>query len=103
MDAAVIGIKTYAFIHLHIRDLAHIVSRATGDEQPRAYVVRKPKSSLSEKEVVDFVRTRVSTIKHLTGGVAFLDAIPKNPVSLGDACRIFCQDVANNPISQARY
>ncbi|KIW95444.1 uncharacterized protein Z519_04028 [Cladophialophora bantiana CBS 173.52] len=62
VDAAVIGVKT-----------------ATDDERPRAYVVRVPNSRLTEKDVVDFVRTRVSTIKHLTGGAAFVDAIPKNP------------------------
>jgi hypothetical protein len=57
------------------------MASATDDEQPRAYVVRKPNSQISEKDVVDFVRTRVSTIKHLTGGAAFVGAIPKNPVS----------------------
>ncbi|OAL21176.1 hypothetical protein AYO22_08139 [Fonsecaea multimorphosa] len=62
VDSAVIGIKT-----------------ATDDEQPRAYVVRAPGSRLTEKDVVDFVKDRVSTIKHLTGGAAFVDAIPKNP------------------------
>ncbi|KIW85532.1 hypothetical protein Z517_00924 [Fonsecaea pedrosoi CBS 271.37] len=62
VDAAVIGIKT-----------------ATDDEQPRAYVVLAPGSRLTEKDIVDFVKARVSTIKHLTGGAAFVDAIPKNP------------------------
>jgi hypothetical protein len=42
--------------------------------------VRKPSTKLNEKDVVDFVKARVSTIKHLTGGAAFVDAIPKNPV-----------------------
>ncbi len=58
--------------------------RATDDEQPRAYVVRKPTSRISEQDVVDFVKKNVSTIKHLTGGVAFLESIPKTPVS--EAC-----------------
>ncbi|KAJ9607984.1 hypothetical protein H2200_008063 [Cladophialophora chaetospira] len=62
VDAAVIGIKT-----------------ATDDEQPRAYVVRKLASRINEEDVVNFVKTRVSTIKHLTGGAAFIDSIPKNP------------------------
>ncbi|OAL26616.1 hypothetical protein AYO20_10040 [Fonsecaea nubica] len=62
VDAAVIGIKT-----------------ATDDERPRAYVVLAPGSRLTEKDVVDFVKARVSTIKNLTGGAAFVDAIPKNP------------------------
>ncbi|OAP60575.1 hypothetical protein AYL99_05577 [Fonsecaea erecta] len=62
VDVAVIGVKT-----------------TTDDERPRAYVVRAPGSRLTENDVVDFVKARVSTIKHLTGGVAFIDAIPKNP------------------------
>ena len=60
---------------------AQIVNRPTDDEQPRAYVVRKPASRITEEDVVDFVKTRVSTIKHLTGGAAFIDSIPKDPVS----------------------
>jgi 4-coumarate--CoA ligase len=64
-DAAVIGVQT-----------------GDGEERPRAYVVLKPdKNSCnpSEEEVVKFVETRVSRHKRITGGVVFLDAIPKNP------------------------
>jgi len=62
MDAAVVGIKT-----------------PTDDEDPRAYVVLAPKSSTTAEDVVEYVSTRVSKIKRLTGGVVFVDAIPKNP------------------------
>jgi 4-coumarate--CoA ligase len=64
-DAAVIGVQ--------IED---------GDERPRAYVVLKPDEescNTSEEEVVRFVETRVSRHKRITGGVVYLDAIPKNP------------------------
>ncbi|KEF56374.1 uncharacterized protein A1O9_07955 [Exophiala aquamarina CBS 119918] len=66
VDAAVIGVKT-----------------PTDDENPRAYVVPAPlkpgMTSLREDDVVEFVNTRVSKVKHLTGGCVFTDAIPKNP------------------------
>ncbi|KAK4949766.1 hypothetical protein LTR10_011608 [Elasticomyces elasticus] len=62
LDAAVIGVKT-----------------ATDDEDPRAYVVLKPGASITAGDVVDYVKERVSKIKWLTGGVAFVDSIPKNP------------------------
>nr|CAB3219789.1 4-coumarate--CoA ligase 1-like [Phallusia mammillata] len=46
-------------------------------EVPKAFVVRKD-SSLTEKEVSDFVKDRVSKYKHLRGGVEFVGEIPKN-------------------------
>lgn len=59
--------------------------RPTGDENPRAYVVLAPgkpgAEPITEADVVSFVGTRVSKVKHLTGGCAFTNAIPKNPVS----------------------
>jgi 4-coumarate--CoA ligase len=64
-DAAVIGVQT-----------------EDGDERPRAYVVLKPDEkscNTSEDEVVKFVATRVSRHKRITGGVVYLDTIPKNP------------------------
>ncbi|KIW37915.1 uncharacterized protein PV06_09893 [Exophiala oligosperma] len=62
VDAAVIGIKT-----------------PTDDEDPRAYVVLTPNATTTAEDVIKYVNTRVSKIKHLTGGVVFIDAIPKNP------------------------
>jgi AMP-binding enzyme C-terminal domain len=50
------------------------------DEQPRAYVVPRQMGALSEVEVVKFVEARVAKVKRITGGVEFVDAIPKNPV-----------------------
>ena len=54
--------------------------RDEDDERPRAYVVTQSKSRLSEREVIEFVNSKVSKIKRITGGVCFLDEIPKNPV-----------------------
>lgn len=62
MDAAVIGIP----------------HEYTG-EQPKAFVVPKPSSKLSPSQVADYVATKVARYKHLTGGVEFIDAVPRNP------------------------
>ncbi|CAH0599805.1 unnamed protein product [Chrysodeixis includens] len=55
-----------------------IDNRAAG-EVPLAFVVPQPGSTLSEKEVQDFVAERLSNPKHLRGGVRFVDQIPKSP------------------------
>ena len=66
VDAAVIGIK-----HHHEPDVEH----------PRAYVVKRPvpeSQSLDEKTVKAYCAERLARFKELTGGVHFVDAIPKN-------------------------
>lgn len=66
LDAAVIGIN-----HPHDHDV----------ELPRAYVVRKPgvlETDLDEGSVKAFCKDRLSKYKELTGGVRFVDAIPRN-------------------------
>ncbi|CAH0690222.1 unnamed protein product [Spodoptera exigua] len=47
-------------------------------ELPLAFVVAQPNSKVTEKELVDFVASKVSPAKHLRGGVIFLKDIPKN-------------------------
>lgn len=47
-------------------------------EVARAYVVQKPNSKLSEKDLEDFVANQVIEYKRLYGGVKFVKSIPKN-------------------------
>jgi len=47
-------------------------------EAPFAFVVKKD-PELTNKEVFDFVAENTTDYKHLTGGIRFVDAIPKNP------------------------
>ncbi|TVY38185.1 putative acyl-coenzyme A synthetase, partial [Lachnellula subtilissima] len=61
LDAAVIGVPTEA------------------TEVPRAYVVMGGGVSVSEEQIMDFVKGKVADFKRLRGGVKFLDAIPKSP------------------------
>lgn len=48
-------------------------------EIPRAFVVRKPNANITAKEVQEHVAKQTSKYKHLTGGVYFVDSIPKTP------------------------
>lgn len=52
---------------------------SNNDERPRAYIVLKPGQSIPAESIVGFIDGKVSAIKRITGGVVFLDAIPKNP------------------------
>jgi hypothetical protein len=46
-------------------------------------VVARNGVSVTEDDVTAFVAARVAKIKRLTGGVVFVDAIPKNAVCRG--------------------
>ncbi|OJD19169.1 hypothetical protein AJ78_00869 [Emergomyces pasteurianus Ep9510] len=68
MDAAVIGVSFRGEEKENI-------------EHPRAYVVRQPvpaSQKLTEKEIQEFAAAKLAKYKYLTGGVKFVDAIPKN-------------------------
>lgn len=56
-----------------------MLTNRNDDESPRAYIVLKTGQTATEKDIVAFMDGKVSAIKRLTGGVVFLDAIPKNP------------------------
>ena len=47
-------------------------------ESPRAYVVKRSDSNISEAEIVKFVADNTAPYKHLVGGVKFIDQIPKS-------------------------
>ena len=49
------------------------------DEHPRAYVVLKEGAKCTENDVQEYMNKLVTRTKRLTGGVKFVDAIPKNP------------------------
>jgi 4-coumarate--CoA ligase len=62
VDAAVIGVQL----------------SKDGSELPRAYVMRRPGSKVTEEEVRKFSSEKLSKYKSLDGGIKFIDAIPKN-------------------------
>ncbi|KAK6732331.1 hypothetical protein RB195_016612 [Necator americanus] len=65
--------------HKEIQDAAVIgVPDEKTGEKPRAYVVKANKN-LTESDVKDFIEAKVSSYKFLTGGVVFVEEIPKSP------------------------
>ncbi|MCJ1472644.1 hypothetical protein MMC13_001293 [Lambiella insularis] len=65
--------------HPAITDAAVIGVARNGEEYPRAYVVLSPGKEATEDDIVGFIAKRVSKTKRITGGVRYIDAIPKNP------------------------
>lgn len=74
--------------HPLILDAAVIGVPYNGTEAPRAYVVPAPippsaasqgVKKLTEEDVADFVKSKVSDYKRLRGGVKFVEAVPRSP------------------------
>ncbi len=51
----------------------------TVQERVAAVVVKKPGSKLTEKELLNFSNSRLEDVKHVRGGIKFIDTIPRNP------------------------
>lgn len=56
-----------------------VIPNSAGDERPRAYIVTKPGVQLTAEKVIKHVQENCTRHKWITGGVAFVDEIPKNP------------------------
>lgn len=66
--------------HPSVDDVAVIgVPHDITGEVPKAFVVAKKNHKIDEKEIDTFVSKKVSEYKNLTGGVVFVDSIPKTP------------------------
>lgn len=77
-DAAVVGCRMQVnTVPLNL--IWSLISHRQEQEHPRAFVVRKLGEELSEIEVFNFIKTRFARHKWLTGGVFFIDAIPRTP------------------------
>lgn len=64
--------------HQEIQDCGVVgLADERSGELPVAFVVKKLRSSLTEKDVQDFIRSRLSQQKWLRGGVLFVNEIPK--------------------------
>ncbi|EMC92608.1 hypothetical protein BAUCODRAFT_77563, partial [Baudoinia panamericana UAMH 10762] len=65
--------------HDDIADAAVVGITLHGEEWPRAYVALKEhaQGKLGEKEIQQWMKSRVAKHKNLVGGVAFVDEVPK--------------------------
>lgn len=65
--------------HEEIADAAAVGIQIFGEEFPRAYVALKEESkgTVSQKQIQDWMKTKVAKHKQLVGGVAFVDEVPK--------------------------
>ncbi|KAL8837300.1 MAG: hypothetical protein Q9170_002557 [Blastenia crenularia] len=63
-----------------IADAAAVGINIFGQERPRAYIVLKPeaKPRIKEADIHAWLNPRVSSHKHLTGGILFVDEVPKS-------------------------
>jgi 4-coumarate--CoA ligase len=67
--------------HPAVVDAAVIGIAQSGTEVPRAYVVLAPpaKGKISEADLLEYVRAKVSDYKRLRGGVSFVEQVPRSP------------------------
>jgi len=67
--------------HPHVLDVGVVGKKdeATNEELPLAFVVLRPGTSATDKEIYDYVAERSAPHKHLRGGVIFIESIPKSP------------------------
>lgn len=93
-DAAVIGLRP--------TDEEEEEEDMGGEERPRAYIVLAPderSQATAAHEIVRFVAERVAPHKRITGGVVFLEAIPKNPS--GKILRKWLRERAKEEVTEA--
>ncbi|KAF9879301.1 AMP-binding enzyme [Colletotrichum karsti] len=65
--------------NVNVADAAVVGVTINGQELPRAYIVKSAGSVVTEKEIAEWMEGKFARHKHLTGGVSFVEAIPKNP------------------------
>ncbi|EXJ66167.1 uncharacterized protein A1O5_10783 [Cladophialophora psammophila CBS 110553] len=63
--------------HPDVADAAVVGAKINNEEYPRAFVVRKTDGKVKEEELKDLIKSRFALHKHLTGGVYFVDTIPR--------------------------
>jgi len=90
VDAAVIGVKG-------------VLGQLPEMECPRAYVVRRPGpegAKVTAEEVKQWCGKRLAKYKELTGGVVFVDSIPKN--ASGKILKRILRDMAKEEMKEAQ-
>lgn len=79
LQVAPAELESLILTHPQVADVAVIgIPDKEAGELPKAFVVRKKASTVSAEDVKKFVAGKVSSYKHLRGGVEFVDKIPKS-------------------------
>ena len=65
--------------HEDIADAAAVGIQIFGEEFPRAYVAVKEgrQGKVTQKQIQDWMKSKVAKHKQLVGGIAFIDEVPK--------------------------
>ncbi|XP_052748733.1 uncharacterized protein LOC113519028 [Galleria mellonella] len=76
---APLELESILLTHPGVREAA-VVGKTVPDygEEPTAFVVKQSSTSVTDKELVDYVANEVAPYMQLRGGVIFLDEIPRN-------------------------
>ncbi|KAK1543158.1 hypothetical protein CPAR01_03791 [Colletotrichum paranaense] len=83
--------------HEGVKDCAVIRVTREGQEHPQAHVVPKD-SNVTAESILEFMESRLSAHKRLTGGIVFTEAIPKS--ASGKILRRLLQDPATAKLAR---
>ncbi|PVH74830.1 acetyl-CoA synthetase-like protein [Cadophora sp. DSE1049] len=76
LQVAPAELEAVLLLHPGVQDAAVAAVQVNGNEYPKGYVVRKSKD-VTASELEKWVQERCSSYKWLTGGVAFIDVVPR--------------------------
>lgn len=65
--------------HPDVADVGVIGIKWADNERPRAYIVRNAGSKVTSEDINKYMSKVVSSYKQLSGGIVWVDEIPKNP------------------------
>ncbi|KAL4988198.1 putative acyl-coenzyme A synthetase [Aspergillus falconensis] len=81
LQVSPVEVERFLLTHASVADVAVVGvpdPEAPGNELPRAYVVIKAGSHVSEAELKEYVQPNLAGHKQLRGGIVFIDEIPKS-------------------------
>ncbi|KAF4449231.1 hypothetical protein F53441_7450 [Fusarium austroafricanum] len=76
-QVAPVELEAILATHPDIIDNGVVGVNIKGRDAPRAYVVRRPGSGVTPKDIKTWMDSKVAAYKRLEGGVIFIDAIPR--------------------------
>ncbi|KAM3966922.1 luciferin 4-monooxygenase-like [Aphomia sociella] len=91
---APLELESILLTHPGVREAA-VIGKAVPDygEEPTAFIVKQAGSSVTEKELIDYVASEVAPYMQIRGGVIFQDEIPRN--SRGKVLRRHLREMLN--------